>query len=106
MELIQVSIGEVTPSLMMGGLPWGAVDADIENPASSEGWERRLDGGGFGDSLHRALGLRVWIFLQDGVEGCFGTSADLQHIDSWRELVGDQVGERIDVSHLVGEFAP
>ena len=85
---------------------WGAVDADIENIASIEGRERRLYGGGFGDSLRRALGLRVWIFLQDGLEGCFGASADLQHVHSRRELVGDLVGERIDVSHLVGEFAP
>ena len=40
------------------------------------------------------------------MEGFFGTLADLQHIDSRRELVGDRVGERIDVSHLVDEFAP
>ena len=63
-------------------------------------------GGGFGDCLRRALGLGVGIFLQDGLEGCFGASADLQHVDSRREPVGDLVGERIDVSHLVGEFAP
>ena len=42
---------------------WGAIDADIENSASMEGWERRLYGGGFSDSLRRALGLEVWIFL-------------------------------------------
>ena len=65
-----------------------------------------MDGGGFSDSLCGALGLGVWVFLQDGVEGCFRTSADLQHVDSRRELVGDLVGERIDISHLVGEFAP
>ena len=56
---------------------WGVVDADIENSASMEGRERRLYGSDFGDSLHRALGLRVWIFLQDGLEGCFGPSADV-----------------------------
>ena len=65
-----------------------------------------MDGDGFGESLRRALRLGVWIFLQDGVEGCFGTSTDLQHIHSRRELVGDRVDERIDVSHLVDEFAP
>ena len=63
-------------------------------------------GGGFGDSLRRALGLRVWIFLQDGMEEFFGMLADLQHIDSRRELVDDWVSERIDVSHLVDEFVP
>ena len=40
-------------------IPWGAIDANIENSTSSEGWERRLYGGGFGDSLRRALGLGV-----------------------------------------------
>ena len=39
--------------------PWGAIDADIEDCASTEGRERRLFGGGFGNSLHRALGLGV-----------------------------------------------
>jgi len=32
--------------------------------------------------------------------------ADLQHVDSQQVLVSDLVGERIDVSHQVGEFAP
>ena len=85
---------------------WRAVDADIKNPTSTEGWKRRLDGGSFGDNLCRALGLRVWIFLWDGVEGFFGTLADLQHVDSRRELVSNRVGKRIDVPNLVGELAP
>ena len=58
--------------------------------------------GGFSNSLRRALGLRVWIFLQDGMEGCFRASADMYHVDSRRELVG----ERMDISNLVDEFAP
>ena len=58
-------------------VPWGVVDADIENSTSTEGRERRLYGGGFSDSLRRALGLGVWIFLHDGLEGCFGASADV-----------------------------
>ena len=65
-----------------------------------------MDGSDFGDNLRRALALRVWIFLQDGVEGFFRMLADLQHIDSRRELVSDRVGERIDVSNLVDEFVP
>ena len=40
------------------------------------------------------------------MEGFFGTLADLEHIDSRGELVGDRVGERIDVSNLVGKFVP
>ena len=100
--MVGVSI-DVSYAVLIGfSILWRAVDADIKNPATSEGWERRLDGGSFGDSLHRALGLRVWIFLQDGVEGFFGTLADLQHIDSRRKLVG----ERIDVANLVSEFVP
>ena len=42
---------------------WGAVDADVKDCASTEGRERRLFDGGFGDSLCRALGLGVWILL-------------------------------------------
>ena len=49
--------------LLSFSIPWRVVDADIKNPTSSEGRERRLYGDGFGDSLRRALGLRVWIFL-------------------------------------------
>ena len=56
-----------TSDAILLGFPvlWGAVDADIENSASMEGRVRGMYGGGFGDSLRRALGLRVWIFLQD-----------------------------------------
>ena len=64
-------------ALIYFSIPWRAIDADIKNPASSEGRERRLDGDDFDDSLYRALGLRVWIFLQDGLEGCFRASADM-----------------------------
>ena len=39
--------------------PWGAVDADVEDCTPTERRERKLFGGGFGDSLRRALGLRV-----------------------------------------------
>ena len=58
-------------------VPWGAIDADVENSTSTDGRERWLYGGGFGDNLHRALGLEVWIFLQDGLEGCFGASTNV-----------------------------
>ena len=104
--MVGISV-DMSGAILIGfTIPWGAIDADIENPASSEGWERRLNGGGFGDSLRRALGLGVWVFLQDGLEGCFGTSTDLQHVDSRQELVNDPIGDRIDVSHLIDEFAP
>ena len=63
-------------------------------------------GEGFSEGLHRALGLRVRILLRDGLEGRSRASANVEHVDGWRRLVGDLVGERMDISHLVGEFAP
>ena len=69
---------DMSGAVLVGfSMPWRAVDTDVKNPTSSEGWERRLNGGGFGDSLRGALGLRVWILLQDGLEGCSGASADV-----------------------------
>ena len=86
--------------------PWGAITADVEDCAPMERRERKLFGGGFGDSLRRALGLRVWILLQDGLEGCSGASADVQHVDGRRRLVGDLVSGRLDISNLVSKLAP
>ena len=60
--------------------------------------------GGKGDwtaEVSATVNVEPW----DGVEGCFGALTDVQHVDSRRELVVDLVGGRIDVSHLVGEFA-
>jgi len=39
--------------------PWGAIDADVEDCATTKRWERKLFDGGLGDSLRRALGLGV-----------------------------------------------
>ena len=106
LNTVGISIDTSYDVIISFSILWRAVDADIKNPTSMEGWKRRLDGGSFSDNLCRALGLRVWIFLWDGVEGFFGTLADLQHVDSRRELVGDRVGDRIDVSHLVDKSIP
>ena len=76
---VPVDAGDVV--LLGFPFPRGAVVADVKDCASMKGRERRLFGGGFGDSLRRALGLRVWILLQDGLEGCSGASADVQHVD-------------------------
>ena len=62
-------------------------------------------GEGFDKGLRGALRFGVWTSLQDGLEGCSGASAGVQHVDRRRELVGDLVGERMDIPHLVGEFA-
>ena len=53
-------------------------------------------GEGLYEGFRGALGLRAWIFLQDGLEGRFGTLAGVQHVDGRWELVGD----------LISEFAP
>ena len=84
----------------------GAVDADVEDRATLERRERGLLSEGFSEGLHGALGFGVRIFLQDGLEGCSGASVGVQHVDDRRELIGDLVGERMDIPHLVGEFAP
>ena len=52
-----------------------AIDADVEDRATLEGWEKELLGEGFGEGLHRALRLRAWIFLRDGLEGRSGAPA-------------------------------
>ena len=87
-------------------VPRGVVNADVEDRATPERQERGLLGEGFDEGLRRALGLGVRIFLQDGLEGCFRASADVQHVDSRRRLVGDLVGEGMDITNLVSEFAP
>ena len=65
MALRMVEVPVDACGVVLLGFPvlWGAVDANIENSATLEGWERRLYGGGFGDSFRRALGLKVCIFL-------------------------------------------
>ena len=40
-------------------VPRRAVDADVEDRATPEGWEKELLGEGFGEGLCRALGLIV-----------------------------------------------
>jgi len=49
-------------------IPRRAVDADVEDCTTPEGWEEKLIGEGFGEGLHRALRLRAWSFFRDGLE--------------------------------------
>ena len=83
-----------------------AVDADIEDCVTPKRRERWLLGEGFDEGLHGALRFGVRTFLQDGLDGCSGASAGVQHVNRRRELVDDLVGERMDIPHLVDEFAP
>ena len=59
LRTVGISVDMSYAVLIGFSIPWRAIDTDIKDPASLEGWERRLDGGGLGDSLRRALGLRV-----------------------------------------------
>ena len=52
-----------------------AVNADVEDRATLEGWEKELLGEGFGEGLRRALRLGAWVFLRDGLEGRPGAPA-------------------------------
>ena len=47
-----------------------AVDADVEDWTTLEGWEEKLIEEGFGEGLRRTLRLRAWSFFRDGLEVC------------------------------------
>ena len=50
-------------------IPRRAVDADVEDRTTPEGWEKELLREGFGEGLRRALGLKAQIFLRGGLAG-------------------------------------
>ena len=52
-----------------------AVDADVEDRTTPEGWKEKLIGEGFGEGLRRALRLRARSFFQDGLEVRLGAPA-------------------------------
>jgi len=106
LRAVDVSILASDAFLLGFAVPRGAIDADIEDCATTERRGKKLFSGRFGNDLHRALGLRVRILLRDGLEGRSGASADVEHVDGGRSLVGDMVGGGMDVSSLVGESAP
>jgi len=49
-------------------VPRRAVDADVEDCITPEGWEEKLIGEGFDEGLRRALRLGARSFFQDGLE--------------------------------------
>ena len=57
--MVDVPIDADDAVLLGFPFPWGIVDADVEDCTPTERRERKLFGSGFGDSLRRALGLRV-----------------------------------------------
>ena len=52
-----------------------AIDADIEDRTTPQGWEKELLGEGFGEGLCRALRLGAQSFFRDGLEGHPGALA-------------------------------
>ena len=52
-----------------------AIDTDVEDRTTPEGWKKELLGEGFGEGLRRALRLEARIFLRDGLEGRSGALA-------------------------------
>ena len=56
-------------------IPRRAVDADVEDRATPEGWEEKLIREGFGEGLCRALRLGAWSFFRDSLEVCPGAPA-------------------------------
>lgn len=52
-----------------------AINTDVEDRTTLEGWEKELLGEGFSEGLRRALRLGARVFLQDGLEGCPGAPA-------------------------------
>jgi len=63
LRTIDVPINAGGAVLLGFPFPRGAVDVDVEDCAPTKRRERKLLGGGFDESLHRALGLGVWILL-------------------------------------------
>ena len=56
-------------ALLLGfAIPRRAVDADVEDHATPEGWEEKLIGEGFREGLRRALRLGARSFFRDGLE--------------------------------------
>jgi hypothetical protein len=50
-------------------VPRRAIDADVEDRTTPEGWKEELLKEGFGKGLHRALRLGAQSFFWDGLEG-------------------------------------
>ena len=49
-------------------IPRRAVDANVEDRTTPEGWKEKLIGEGFGEGLHRALRDGARSFFRDGLE--------------------------------------
>jgi len=66
--VVDVSVLPSSALLLGFAIPRRAVDADVEDHATPEGWEEKLIGEGFSEGLRRALRLRARSFFRDGLE--------------------------------------
>ena len=57
LRMVDVSVLPSSALLLGFAVPRRAVDADVEDCTTLEGWEEKLIGEGFGEGLHRALRL-------------------------------------------------
>ena len=69
LRVVDVSV-LLSNALLLGfAIPKRAVDADVEDRTTPEGWKEELLGEGFGEGLRRALRLEARSFFQDVLEG-------------------------------------
>ena len=59
LRAVDISVLPSSALLLGFTIPRRAVDADIEDCTTPEGWEEKLIGEGFGEGLRRALRLRA-----------------------------------------------
>ena len=59
MRTVDVPVLMSDAFLLSFTIPRRAVDADVEDRTTPEGWEKELLGEGFGEGLRRALRLRA-----------------------------------------------
>ena len=68
LHAVDISVLPSNALLLGFAIPRRAVDADIEDHTTLEGWKEKLIGEGFIEGLHRALRLRARSFFRDGLE--------------------------------------
>ena len=66
---VDVSVFPSNARFLGFGISRRAVDADVEDHTTPEGWKEKLLGEGFGEGLRRALRLEGRSFFWDGLEG-------------------------------------
>ena len=63
LRVVDVSVLTSDAFLLDFAISRRAIDADVEDRVTLEGWEKELLSEGFGEGLRRALRLGAWVFL-------------------------------------------